>query len=120
MAEHEHRALGRDSLFLLAELRTVGGETARRVKVRNLSARGMMAEGAGEVLSGAAVEVNIRNIGWVTGSIAWVAGDRCGIAFCETIDPLAARDPVKPGESTPRYVKPPLATGKPNERLRKI
>ncbi|MET0180833.1 MAG: PilZ domain-containing protein [Novosphingobium sp.] len=120
MAEHEHRSRARDSLFLLADMRAAGAET-RRVRVRNLSALGMMAEGAAPgTVRGTLVEVDIRNIGWVGGAIAWVQGDRCGIAFHEPIDPLAARAPLTVREGTPRYVKPPLTIGKPDERLRKI
>ena len=117
MAGHEHRQLNRDSLFLMAELRVAGIDGECRVKVRNLSAGGMMAEGC-RAIRGAVVSVQIRNIGWVDGEIAWVQGDRCGIAFCEEIDPMIARAPVTAGEGTPRFVKPPLAFGA--ERLRKV
>ena len=120
MADHEHRSLSRDSLFLLADVRVAGGETLKRIKVRNLSAGGMLAEGALRAVPGTQVEVNLRNIGWVGGAVAWVQDERCGIAFSDAIDPLAARAPVITGEGTPRYVKPPLAVGKPDERLRKI
>lgn len=120
MAKDEHRSRSRDSLLLLADLRFADAQTPRRVRVRNLSAGGMMAEGAEAAVPGTLVEVNIRNIGWVAGRIAWVEGERCGIAFREAIDPLAARAPVSTGEGTPRFVKPPLAFAKPAEHLRKI
>ncbi|MET0180012.1 MAG: PilZ domain-containing protein [Novosphingobium sp.] len=121
MADHEHRSVSRDSLFLLADMRVTGGEGMRRVKVRNLSAQGMMAEGAGaDALRGTLVEVNIRNIGWVSGAVAWVQGNRCGIAFSDAVDPLAARAPVTVGEGTPRYVKPALPAGSAGQRLRKV
>ncbi len=120
MAENEHRQLSRDSLFLMAELRLAGDNTPCRVKVRNLSAGGMMAEGPIKTVRGTLVEVEIRNIGWVGGAIAWVQGDRCGIAFNDDIDPLVARAPVVAGDGTPRFVKPPLAFDSPAVRLRKI
>lgn len=116
MADHDHRQLTRDSLFLMAEVRLDGA--VRKVRVRNLSAGGMMAEGELGAVRGTPVSVNIRNIGWVEGSIAWVQGDRCGVAFAHDIDPMIARAPVTAGEGTPRFVKPPLALG--GERLRKI
>ena len=106
MADNDHRQLSRDSLFLIAELRLPGEEALSRVKVRNLSAGGMMAEGAVRAVRGTLVEVNIRNVGWVEGAIAWVQGDRCGIAFSEDIDPMVARAPIVVGEGTPRFVKP--------------
>ena len=118
MADHDHRQLSRDSLFLLAEVRVAGGFAAHKIKVRNLSAGGMMAEGSLPAVRGARISVEIRNIGWVEGSIAWVQGDRCGIAFDEDIDPMVARAPLSPGEGTPRYVKPPINFD--DARLRKI
>ncbi|MGV3511201.1 MAG: PilZ domain-containing protein [Novosphingobium sp.] len=105
----DHRQLGRDSLFLMAEVRLAGAEAEHRVKVRNLSAGGMMAEGAMKVLRGTPVEVNLRNIGWVDGVVAWIQDNRFGIAFVEEIDPKLARAPVGTGASTPRFVKPPIA-----------
>ena len=102
----DHRQLGRDSLFLLAEVRLVGTEVEHRVKVRNLSAGGMMAEGDMKVLRGTRVEVNLRNIGWVEGAVAWIQDNRFGIAFVEDVDPKLARAPVGEGPSTPRFVKP--------------
>jgi len=117
MADQDLRQLNRDSLFLLAELRLEGDSETRKVKVRNLSAGGMMAEGL-QAVRGTLVSVNIRNIGWVEGSIAWVQGDRCGIAFGEDIDPMIARAPVTAGEGTPRFVKPPIAFA--GQRLRKV
>lgn len=94
MADQDHRQLSRDSLFLMADLRLQDEDGARKIKVRNLSAGGMMAEGPLKVGRGTLVSVNIRNIGWVDGEVAWVQGDRCGIAFAEDIDPMIARAPV--------------------------
>jgi hypothetical protein len=90
----ENRQIARDSLFVMADLRFPGIDDEYRIKVRNLSAGGMMGEGAVHVTRGDRVQVNIRNIGWVEGSIAWVQDDRFGVAFCEEIDPKVARAPV--------------------------
>ncbi|MES2303583.1 MAG: PilZ domain-containing protein [Pseudomonadota bacterium] len=109
MTDMDHRQLGRDSLFLLAEVRLAGTEVEHRVKVRNLSAGGMMAEGPMKVLRGTQVEVNLRNIGWVDGVVAWIQDNRFGIAFIEEVDPKTARAPVGEGPSTPRFVKPVMA-----------
>ncbi len=105
----DHRQLGRDSLFLLAEVRLVGAEVEHRVKVRNLSAGGMMAEGDMKVMRGTRVEVNLRNIGWVEGVVAWIQDNRFGIAFINDVDPKLARAPVGEGSSTPRFVKPVMS-----------
>ncbi len=102
----DHRQLARDSLFLLADLRIEDDATDYRVKVRNLSAGGMMAEGGPKVQRGRLVDVHIRNIGWIKGSIAWVQADRFGIAFAEDIDPLLARAPVGTvNHDTPRFTR---------------
>lgn len=109
MTDMDHRQLGRDSLFLLAEVRLVGTEAEHRVKVRNLSAGGMMAEGPMRVQRGTNVEVNLRNIGWVEGVIAWIQDNRFGIAFIDEVDPKLARAPVGETKETPRFIKPPIA-----------
>jgi hypothetical protein len=111
MSNVDTRQLSRDSLFLLAKLRVEGetGGIEHRVKVRNLSSGGMMAEGVVKVARGARVSIELRNIGWVEGSVAWKADDRFGIAFIEEIDPLLARANVPNGDiDTPRFVRPPL------------
>ena len=120
MTANDHRQLVRDSLFLMAELRLPGQEALARVKVRNLSAGGMMAEGAVKAVRGTLIEVNIRNVGWVEGAIAWVQGDRCGIAFSDDIDPMVARAPIVVGDGTPRFVKPPIDFSEPDTRWRKV
>lgn len=91
MSNVETRHVNRDSLFLLAQLRVEGQDDLYRVKVRNLSAGGMMAEGAVHVQRGQQVAVELRNIGWVDGSVAWKQDDRFGIAFLDEIDPARAR-----------------------------
>jgi hypothetical protein len=101
MSNVDTRQVGRDSLFLLAQVRVGEQKNPVRVKVRNLSAGGMMAEGDVDVMRGACVEIELRNLGWVKGSVAWVQGNRFGIAFVDEIDPKLARAPVV--GSTLRY-----------------
>ncbi|MGF7155910.1 PilZ domain-containing protein [Novosphingobium gossypii] len=91
MNQGDNRQLARDSLFLMADLRVDGLDGDFRIKVRNLSAGGMMGEGTVRVVRGTVVSVNIRNIGWVEGSVAWVQDNRFGVAFREDIDPRMAR-----------------------------
>lgn len=99
----------RDSLFVMATLRLDGSDEEHRIKVRNLSSGGMMGEGDVRTVRGAVVSVNIRNIGWVEGLIAWVQESRFGIAFHEDIDPKVARAPLVEGAHSPRFTKPPLS-----------
>jgi PilZ domain len=119
MSENEHRQIARDSLFVMAELRLDGQETEHKVKIRNLSSGGLMAEGSVRVVRGSVLWLNIRNIGWVEGSVAWVQDSRFGIAFREEIDPKIARLPLVIGEGTPRHVRPPLASSDPAQ-MRKV
>ena len=83
MSSVDTRQIPRDSLFLMASLRLDGDEQQYRVKVRNLSAGGMMAEGQIRMARGSLVSVDLRNIGWVKGSVAWVQDNRFGIAFAQ-------------------------------------
>ncbi len=122
MKDVETRQVNRDSLFLLAQLRVDGGDDVYRVKVRNLSAGGMMAEGLAPVSRGLPVVVELRNIGWINGSVAWKQDDRFGIAFLEEIDPRLARAPVAPvpaGLST-AHRSPTVVPGPAAEKLRKL
>ena len=121
MSSVETRNVSRDSLFLFAELTFEGQPETVKVKVRNLSAGGMMAEGAGvEANRGDRLAIELRNVGSVKGNVAWVQGTRFGIAFEKQIDPKIVRAPVGQGESTPRFTKPAFALGKYGDDERRI
>ena len=108
MSNVDTRQVNRDSLFLLAQLRVDGQDAIYRVKVRNLSAGGMMAEGEAKVMRGSLVMVELRNVGWVEGSVAWKQDNRFGIAFVNEIDPVVVRGPggaQAPGYDAPRYTR---------------
>lgn len=107
MSAVDTRNIPRDSLFLMADVRVEGRGEGERVKVRNLSAGGMMADGAVDVVRGSQISVNLRGIGWVDGAVAWVQDHRFGIAFGKEIDPKLARAPVpvNSGPSAPRFVR---------------
>lgn len=121
MIKGDNRQIARDSLFLLADLRVDGLQGEHRIKVRNLSAGGMMGEGAVRVERGTMVSVNIRNVGWVDGTIAWVQDTRFGVAFSDDIDPKLARAPVGTGEDpAPRFVRNHQVPRSEQGRLRKI
>ena len=123
MSSVDTRQIPRDSLFLLASLRREGDEQAHRIKVRNLSARGMMAEGQVRAKGGMLVSVDLRNIGWVKGSVAWVQDNRFGIAFAEEIDPKLVRQPVTgSADNAQHFTRPLLPLDSPvsPDKLRKI
>ena len=92
------RGQDRDSLFLKAILRFASTQDEGEVRIRNLSAGGLMAEAAVQVPRGEKVELKLRNIGWIRGTVAWVAEGRIGIAFEHPIDPKVARKPVGQGK----------------------
>lgn len=104
----------RDSLFLTAECRVEGSShPSRMVRVRNLSAGGLMAEYPPGLPYGERVEFDVRGIGWVSGQVAWSAAGRIGVAFDRHIDPLLARKPVGGAGHAPTSAKPLLSRGKP-------
>ena len=78
-------------MFLYAALRVDGVKGEHRIKIRNLSATGLMAELESPVRLGNIVEIKIRNVGWVHGSVAWVEGNRFGVLLAQDIDPRQAR-----------------------------
>jgi PilZ domain len=88
------RDADRDSLLLKAVLRFESIKDDNEVRIRNLSAGGLMAEAPLRVARGEKVEINLRNVGWISGTIAWVAEGRLGIAFDHAIDPKIVRKPV--------------------------
>ena len=107
MAGVNTRNIDRDSLFLMADLTLAGQTEATRVKVRNLSAGGLMSEADVPVERGMRVVVELRNIGKVDGTVAWVQGRRFGVAFEKEIDPKLARSQVSTGgeSNVPRYAR---------------
>jgi len=108
------RAAPRDSMFLLATIRRAGGGEVA-IKVRNLSAGGMMAECPTSFSREEAIEIELRGIGVVGGRIAWTAGGKIGIAFDRVIDPKLARKPVT-GNPQPQLVKASKSMWRPGLR----
>lgn len=125
MTEVDARSVARDSLFLLADFRIEYSAQVHRVRVRNLSDRGMMGEGLLKIQRGNRVAVELRSIGTVGGTVAWVQDDRFGVAFDEEIDSQRARRPLQadPDPVTAIVERPwhhRASTPAPTPRLRKI
>jgi len=95
MSDSDNRHISRDSLFILAELRLQGERVTHKLKVRNLSNSGLMGEGDAPVVRGDAIEVQLRNVGWVQGTVAWLQGNRFGVAFAQDVDVKSVRAPVQ-------------------------
>ena len=98
MSGLETRSVSRDSLFLLANIRVEQDEDVHKVRVRNLSDGGMMGEGSLRVQRGNRLKIEMRNIGKIEGSVAWVQDNRFGIAFDEEVDSQRARKPAMEGD----------------------
>jgi len=86
----------RDSMFLQSNLRRETGEYLS-VRVRNISAGGVLVETPRPFARGERVSIELRGIGYVEGVIAWSAAGRFGIAFDRDIDPKLARKPLPSG-----------------------
>lgn len=80
----------RESVLLMAMMR---GPSAANVpvRVRNLSAGGMMVLSQILISRDEAVEIDLAGIGTIAGRVAWVFCGRIGIQFDRPIDPLLAR-----------------------------
>lgn len=95
------RSWSRDSLFLSAHIRKdVPGSDSAAVRVRNLSAIGLMADFTDVAAPGDAVVVTVRGIGSVAGMVSWVRRGRIGVTFDAEIDPKMARRPVLKDSAT--------------------
>jgi hypothetical protein len=98
------RGQNRDSLFVKAVLRFPVSGDEKEVRVRNISSGGLMAEAPLRTPRGDPIEVQLRNIGWVSGKVAWVAESRFGIAFDYPIDPKMLSVRESSGYEIPRYL----------------
>lgn len=100
------RKMNRDSLLLKAVLRFSNAQEEYEVRIRNLSAGGLMAEVPNGLSRGERVDVKIQNIGWVGGHVAWAIDGRIGVAFDKVLNPKDARIPVRVSElDVPPYLK---------------
>jgi hypothetical protein len=104
----------RDSVFLHATVTSSSGESSGLFRIRNISSRGLMAEGPFTFCAGDEVDVELRNVGIVHGRIAWATSGKFGVMFDQAIDPRAARTPVgggtAPSAPTPhRPIVPPFS-----------
>lgn len=86
----ERRSLDRENLIQLAEAQVGRDPAHHRIKVRNLSARGLMGEGPLQVSSGTRLVLTLPEIGQVAGTVVWVQEPRFGVAFDDVIEVLDA------------------------------
>lgn len=87
------RKLERDSTLLVGQLYLPDSPEPIQVRIRNLSAAGLMAQPTPDVENGTRVRIGLRNIEPVDGRIAWATASQFGIAFDAPIDPMTVRRP---------------------------
>lgn len=85
------REANRRSMFLSATVAFGDKVQPVAVRVRNLSAGGIMIESAQVLPEGHRVVCDVKGIGEIPGTVAWATGGRMGISFDNEVDPAAAR-----------------------------
>jgi hypothetical protein len=105
------RSEPRDSMFLQAQVTRARRPTVS-VRVRNLSAGGMMGESDQLFVVGEAVTVELRTIGTVDARVAWIRPGQVGIAFDEPVDPRQARKAPAQSVVTGLMTRPSAADAK--------
>ncbi len=111
------RGKPRNSIYLGATLYFEGEDFCHEVRVRNISAGGMMVDFTIVTAKGTNVKVDVRNLGKITGHVAWSTETRMGIRFDREIDPASAR--VKQvAAPVPGVLKPVTKDRRPGLALR--
>ncbi len=88
------RKKGRDSLFMQGILHVPGQSNPVTVRVRNLAAGGLMADYSGPLEKDGTIQIELRNVGLVSGQVAWISPSQFGMSFDKEIDPQMVRRPL--------------------------
>src|SRR3546814_16744429 len=75
------RKAKRDSLFLLTSVSSPDGHARGKVRVRTLSAKGLLADCPFPIIEGESVILNVRGVGHVSGAVVWNNGEKFGVLF---------------------------------------
>ena len=97
---------GRQNLMLMADLRVAGGEKCR-VRVRDISEGGLKVVAPLVPPLGQAIRIELPNLGWLGGAVAWVKESSFGIRLNSAIDPAVVRQPVTGTYVQPRAIAQP-------------
>ncbi|MFM7028798.1 MAG: PilZ domain-containing protein [Chakrabartia sp.] len=108
---------GRDTLFLQAAIRVLGGLSSEPARVRNLSPSGLMAETGVVYAVGTPVVVDLKPIGPLSGRVVWALDNRMGIALDNSIDPKAARQNASQNSVQRPFERRPWPTRRPGLKL---
>ena len=120
--ENDHGATesqreSRDSLFLSADVVFDDSPTQYTVRVRNVSAGGMMIDVTAPREKGVGVTASLKNIGEVRGKVVWSTAKRIGITFDNEIDPHLARHKAI-AAPVPGYKRPYIGSRRPGLAIR--
>lgn len=96
------RGAERHSFFLLADMLTEDGVGIGRLRVRNLSATGVMGDTELAIERDRCVLLELRGIGRVSAKVVWAREGKIGLAFDTPVDPLQALKPVGGGRTIRR------------------
>jgi hypothetical protein len=105
--ERQHRY----SVMLTGRIRRSHATNHMPIKVRNISAGGMMCECGYPARHDEAVEVELPRLGVVAGRIRWTSGSRIGIEFDGPVDPTLAW--AKQQKSEVLFELPAMSTRRP-------
>lgn len=102
--DEQKRGAKRDSLFMRGELARIDGRQIGSIRIRNLSATGLMADCDATLQTSNQVAVTLPSTQTVSATVTWVGKGKIGLHFDEAIDPQAVRRPVvsrhQSGDST--------------------
>ena len=119
--EHEatesQREKSRDSLFLSADVIFDDSPKQHSVRVRNISAGGMMIDVTAPREKGLGVTARLKNIGDVRGKVVWSTEKRIGVTFDQEIDPNLARHKAT-AAPVPGYKRPYVGSRRPGLAIR--
>ena len=92
----QDRRKPRQRMMLLGTISACGDVARLRqpIRIRDLSATGLMAVSDTAYDAGILVDVEMRGLPPVRGEIAWVEGKSFGVTFALPINPLLARQPL--------------------------
>jgi hypothetical protein len=99
------RVSARESMFLAATIWFDGEEALMPVRIRNISAGGMMIDSAVPRIKGLPLVAELKTIGKVSGKVAWSHDQRMGILFDRPIDPQRARVQLATPKAPKKTVK---------------
>ena len=92
---------GRQNVMLMVSLQ-LAGWPEQRVRVRDISAGGLKVNAPLSPAVGTQLRVELPQLGWIGGAVAWTNDTSFGVRFGHQVDPAAARQRVTGDFSTPR------------------